>query len=50
MRMRKLHGHKNNTAAVLLAVCVLRALTGNGFTCHNILTNISFSKNKMKEQ
>jgi hypothetical protein len=34
--MRKLHGHKENTAAVLLVVSVLRALPGNGFTCHNI--------------
>jgi hypothetical protein len=36
LRMRKLHGHKDNTAAVLLAMCMLRALSGNGFTCHNI--------------
>jgi hypothetical protein len=28
--MRKLHRHKENTAAVLLAVCMLRALSGNG--------------------
>jgi hypothetical protein len=36
LRMCKLHGHKDNTAGVLLAVCVLRALPGNGFTCRNI--------------
>jgi hypothetical protein len=34
--MLKLHRQKENTAAVLLAVRVLRALSGNGFTCHNI--------------
>jgi hypothetical protein len=28
-------GHKENTAAILLAACVLRALSSNGFTCHN---------------
>jgi hypothetical protein len=33
--MRKLHRHKENAAAVLLAMCVSRALSGNGFTCHN---------------
>jgi hypothetical protein len=31
--MCKLHGHKVNTAPVLLAVCVLRSLPSNGFTC-----------------
>jgi hypothetical protein len=36
--MRKLHGHKESTVAVLLAVCVLRALPSNGFTRHNIVT------------
>jgi hypothetical protein len=30
----KLNGHKENTAPVLLAVCVLRALPSNGFTCY----------------
>jgi hypothetical protein len=35
LHMRKLHGHKENTAAVLLAVGVLRELPGIGFTCHN---------------
>jgi hypothetical protein len=35
--MRKLHRHKENTAAIVLAMCVLRALSGNGFTCHNIM-------------
>jgi hypothetical protein len=33
--MRKLNKNKENLAAVLLAVCMLRALSGNGFTCHN---------------
>jgi hypothetical protein len=35
--MRKLHEHKEKTAAVLLAVCVLQALPSNGFTFHIIL-------------
>jgi hypothetical protein len=35
LSMRKLHGHKENTAPVLLAVCALRALPSNGFTCRN---------------
>jgi hypothetical protein len=34
--MRKLHRHKENAAAVFFAVCVLRALAGNGFSCYNI--------------
>jgi hypothetical protein len=29
-------GHKEDTSTVLLAVCMLRALSRNGFTCHNI--------------
>jgi hypothetical protein len=29
-------GNRDNTAPVLLAVCVLRALPSNGFTSHNI--------------
>jgi hypothetical protein len=33
--MPKLRGHKENTAAALLAACVLWALPSNGFTCHN---------------
>jgi hypothetical protein len=32
LRMRNLPKHKENTAAVLLAVCVLRALPSNGIT------------------
>jgi hypothetical protein len=36
LHMCKLHGHKETTAAVSLAVCVLRVLPSNGFTCHNI--------------
>jgi hypothetical protein len=28
-----------NAAAVLLAMCVLRALPSNGFTCHNMFGN-----------
>jgi hypothetical protein len=36
--MCKLHGHKENTTAVLLIVCVLRGLPNSGFTCHNIVT------------
>jgi hypothetical protein len=35
--MRKLHRHNENAAAVLLAVCMLRALSGSGFTCHTII-------------
>jgi hypothetical protein len=31
LRIGKLNGHKENTAAVLVAM--LRALPGNGFTC-----------------
>jgi hypothetical protein len=34
--MRKLNRLKENTAAVLLALYVLRALSGNGFTCHDV--------------
>jgi hypothetical protein len=37
--MRNLHRHKENTADVLLAVYVFRALSGNGFTYHNINRN-----------
>jgi hypothetical protein len=29
--------HKENTAPVLLAACVLRTLPSNGFTCHIII-------------
>jgi hypothetical protein len=36
LRMRKLHGHKENAAALLLAVCVMRGMHSNGFTCHNV--------------
>jgi hypothetical protein len=39
LHMWKLHGHKENTFAVLLAVCVLQALPSNGFTCHSIIVN-----------
>jgi hypothetical protein len=39
LRMRKLHRHKESNAAVLLVMCVLWALSGNGFTCHNIKRN-----------
>jgi hypothetical protein len=49
--MRKLYRHKENIAAVFLAVCVLRALSGNGFTCDNlnvrpqaVKVNITFGK------
>jgi hypothetical protein len=31
--MCKLHGHKENTGPVLLAMCVLQELPSNGFTC-----------------
>jgi hypothetical protein len=37
--MRKLHGNKEKTLAVLLALCVLLALSDNGFTCHNIVVS-----------
>jgi hypothetical protein len=37
-RMRKLYRHKENTAPLLLAACVLRVLPSSGFTCHNIVT------------
>jgi hypothetical protein len=33
--MRKLHGYKENTAAVLLAACVLQAFLSNGFICYS---------------
>jgi hypothetical protein len=41
LRMSKLHRNKDNATAVLLAVYVLRALSGNGNTCHNIF-NFSY--------
>jgi hypothetical protein len=37
LRMCKLHRHKENAAAILLAVCMLRALSSGGFTCHNTI-------------
>jgi hypothetical protein len=37
--MRKLHRHKANTAAVLLAVYVFGAESDNGLICHNINRN-----------
>jgi hypothetical protein len=42
LRMRKLHKHKDNNAAVLLAVCMLRALSGKGFTCHKIFNEYKY--------
>jgi hypothetical protein len=33
--MCKLHGHRENTAPILLAMCVLQMLPSNGFTYHN---------------
>jgi hypothetical protein len=30
------HGHEENTAPVLLTVCVFQMLPINGFTCHNM--------------
>jgi hypothetical protein len=42
--MRKLHGHKENTAAGLLSACVLPALPSNGFTCHDIITLLNNPK------
>jgi hypothetical protein len=44
MHMHKLHRHKENAAAVLLAVCVLRALSGRGFTCHNTDNRITINR------
>jgi hypothetical protein len=37
--MRKLHRPEENTAAVLLAVFVLRELSDNGVACHNTKQN-----------
>jgi hypothetical protein len=42
LHMFNLHGHKENTAAVVLVVCVLRTLPSNGFTFHSINDNGDF--------
>jgi hypothetical protein len=54
--MHKLQRHNRNTAAVLLAMCVLWALSGNEFTCHimvagldqNVATRIEHEKSYKK--
>jgi hypothetical protein len=42
LRMCKLHRHKENTAAVLLAICVLWVLPSKEFTCHNLLSRVGY--------
>lgn len=45
----ELHGHKENTIAVFLAVCVLWALACNGFTCHTANQSVSDFGSKRDE-